>query len=406
MNGRTTRLAAYWIVIGALMWIRPLAAQTTSPSLPTVAAVQVGPLSVYPWIRLRDIGIDSNIFNEAAQPKDDFTFTVNPRAQAVLRLGPTRLVGTSSADFVYYQTYKDEQSVNTLFDGRFELVSTRLRPYVAASRLRTRDRTGFEIDTRARRLDTNITAGVDFDMTSITALTAWVLHGEHRYNSGERFLGVNLADQLDHTSELAGAGVKLAVTPLTTITVAGEIQQDRFKASPLRNADSVRLAPAIEFANDAAITGRASAGYRQLKPLDPRLPQYRGFVASAGVAFSLLGVTHFDLEANRDVMYSFDASQPFYLAFGGRVSVSQRIAGPFDVIVLGNRERLRYQPLGGSVLEGRIETTTSIGAGVGVHLGEHLGFALTYDRTDRKSSDPTRRDYGRRRMLGSVNYGL
>lgn len=400
------RLNGCFGALGVLMLGSPSFAQTTGPSLPTVAAIQVGPVSVYPWITLRDIGMDSNIFNEAAQPRDDFTFTVTPRVQAALRLGAARFVGTSSADFVYYQIYKDEQSINKLFEGRFDLVTARLRPYVSASRLRTRDRTGFEIDSRARRLETKVTAGLDFQVTSITALTAWARHDDQTYNQGERFLGVNLGDQLDHTSELAAAGMRLAVTPLTTITLAGEIQQDRFKTSPLRNADSVRLAPTVEFASGAALTGRAAAGYRQFTPLDPQLPQYRGFVASAGVGYSFLGVTHVDVQANRDVMYSFDASQPYYLAFGGRVAVSQRIAGPFDLIVLGNRERLRYQPLEGQILEGRIETTTSIGGGVGIHLGERLGFTLTYDRTARKSSDPSRREYDRRRMLGSVNYGL
>ena len=401
-----TLVARCFVAFAFLMLGSASFAQTTSPPLPSVAAIQVGPVSVFPSINLHDIGFDSNIFNEAPQQRDDFTFTVTPRVQTAVRLGAARLAGVGSGDFVYYQTYKDQQSVNGMFDGRLELVSERLRPYVSAGRMRTRERTGFEIDARARRLETNITAGVDLNVTSITALTARVRRDDQTYGQAERFLGVNLGEQLDHTSELAAAGVKLALTPLTTITIAGEMQQDRFKASPLRNADSVRVAPAIEFAPDATLTGRASAGYRRFKPLDPRLPQYRGFVASAGVGYSLLGVTHFDVQANRDVTYSLDASQPYYLAFGGRVSVSQRLVGPFDLIVLGSRERLRYQPIGGMSLEGRVETTTSIGGGIGVHTGEHLSFALTYERTERQSREPDRRDYDRRRMLGSVNYGL
>jgi hypothetical protein len=35
-----------------------------------------------------------------------------------------------------------------------------------------------------------------------------------------------------------------------------------------------------------------------------------------------------------------------------------------------------------------------------------LSFTVTYDRTRRQSSGPVRRDYDRRRMLGSVTYGL
>lgn len=377
------------------------------PSLPSTPAIQAGPLSLYPSIVLHDIGTDSNVYNDSAVPKDDFTFTVTPRMEAALRFGITRLTGVSAADFVFYQTYKDQQSVNNSLAGRFEVVfPARLRPFVSVGRVKSRDRTGFEIDARALRLETNVMAGTDFELSSITALTAWAQHGDFTYGQGERFLGVELSDQLNHTSNLAAAGVKLSPTPLTTVILAGEVLQDRFKSSPLRNSDSVRVAPAIEFGTNGAITGRASAGYRQFKPVDPRLPEYRGFVASVGVGATVLGVTHFDVQANRDVMYSFIASEPYYLAFGGRVSVSQRILGPFDIIVSGSRQRLHYQALGGALLAGRLETTTSAGGGIGVHVGDRVRFTLTYDRAQRTSSEPGHRDYERRRMLGSVSLGL
>jgi hypothetical protein len=310
------------------------------------------------------------------------------------------------SDFVFYQTYKDQQSINGALDGRFEVVSGRLRPFVSAGLLRTKERSGFEIDARALHVETNVVAGLDFELSSITALTVWARRDHLSYGQGPRYLGADLSAELDHTGQSAAAGVKLAVTPLTTITIAAEVQQDRFSSSPFRNADSVRVAPSVEFSTAAAVTGRASAGYRQFKPLDARLPEYRGFVASAGLGYTLLGVTHFNVRANRDVTYSFDASNPYYLALGGDVIISQRLVGPLDLIVLGNRETLRYQPLGGLVLEGRAETTTSVGGGFGVRAGDHLHFTLTYDRTKRESSGPGTRGFERRRLLGSINYGL
>ena len=378
----------------------------TSPTLPAVAAIQAGPVSLYPSIELRDIGIDSNVFNVADEPREDFTFTVSPRVLAAVHVGNARFIGTTAAGFVFYQKYKEEQSVNHAIEGRVDLNATRLRPYLTVNSVRTQERTGFEIDVRALRLETNVSAGVDFDLTSITALTAWARRSDFAYGKGERFFGVDLSDQLDHTSNLAAAGVKLAVTPLTTVVVAAEVQQDRFTTSPLRNADSVRLAPAVEFAAGAVVSGRASVGYRQFEPRDSRLPSYRGLVASVGVGCSFFGVTRVDISADRDVLYSFEASEPYYLTFGGRVAVSQRVVGPFDLIVLGNRQRLQYQTLGGVSLQGRLETTLSVGGGIGVHLGEHLRFTLTHDRTQRQSSGPNPRDYDRRRILGAVNYGM
>lgn len=405
MNMRHRCQRGLWTVMLLLVSVRPLAAQT-SPSLPTVAPLQAGPVSLYPAITLHDVGIDSNIFNDTAAPKEDFTASVTPRLQAAWPIGGTRLIGTAASDFVFYQTYKDEQSVNTALEGRFEVVSSRLRPFVSAGRLRTKERSGFEIDARALRVETNVAAGLDFELSSVTALTAWARRDDLSYGQGQRYLDADLATELDHTGQLAAAGVKLAVTPLTTITIAAELQQDRFLSSPLRNADSLRFAPAVEFSTAAAITGRASAGFRRFKPRDPRLPQYRGFIASAGLAYTLFGVTQFDVQANRDVTYSLDASQPYYLAFGGRVTITQRVIGPLDLIVLGSRERLRYQALGGPALGGRAETTTSGGGGLGARVGDHLRLTLTYDWTERESSGAGNRAYERRRLLGSVNYGL
>jgi Putative beta-barrel porin 2 len=388
-----------------LMWAPSLAAQS-EPDLTAVPPIQAGPVSLYPTIVLRDVGIDSNVFNESMEPKDDFTFTVNPGLRASLGKGAVRLIGKSSAGFVYYQTYSDQQSTNGEFEGRIETTSLRLQPFASAGWLQTNDRIGYEIDVRATHARTSFMAGADFEMTAVTALTAWVRRNRQTYADGEQFMGVDLADQLDYTTDLAAAGAKFAVTPITTLTVAVELQRDRFHTSPMRDADTVRVAPALQFGVDAAITGHVSAGYRDFNPRDPQLPRYRGFVMSAGASYTLLGVTRFDVQANRDVMYSFDAAHPYYLASGGFLTVSQRIGGPFDVIGLGGRQRLRFQDLGGAELEGGVETTGTLGGGIGIRVGEHLRVTLTYDRTHRGSTESNGRDYTRSRVLSSVNYGL
>jgi hypothetical protein len=388
-----------------VMGPRSLAAQS-EPPLTAVPPIQAGPVSLYPTLVLRDIGVDSNVFNESMEPKDDFTFTVNPGLTASLGKGAVRLIGKGSAGFLYFQTYSDQQSTNGEFEGRIETTSTRLRPFASAGWLQTNERNGYEIDARATRARRSLMGGADFELTSVTALTAWVRRDRQTYADGEQFMGVDLADQLDYTSDLAAAGAKFAVTPITTLTVALELQRDRFHASPTRDADTIRVAPALQFGADAAITGHVSAGYRDFNPRDPLLPRYRGFVLSAGASYTLLGVTRFDVQGNRDVMYSFDATHPYYLATGGFLTVSQRIGGPFDLIGLGGRQRLRFQDVSGASLAGGVETTQTLGGGIGIRVGEHLRVTLTYDRTERNSTDSSSREYTRSRVLSSVNYGL
>jgi hypothetical protein len=392
---RYVKLAAS-ICVMLLLGASSLAGQ--SEPLTAVPPIQAGPVALYPTLELRDIGVDSNVFNESMEPKDDFTFTVRPGLTASLGKGAVRLIGKGAGGFVYYQTYTEQQSTNGEFEGRIETMSTRLRPYASAGWLQTNERIGYEIDARATRERSSFMGGADFEVTAVTALTAWIRRERQTYAEGEQFMGVDLADELDYTSDLAAAGAKFAVTPITTLTVAVELQRDRFHTSPMRDADTIRLAPVLRFGTDAAITGHFSAGYRDFNPRDPLLPRYRGFVLSAGASYTLLGVTRFDVQGNRDVMYSFDATHPYYLGTGGFLTVSQRVGGPFDVIGLGGAQRLRFQDVGGAELAGGTETTRTLGGGFGIRVG--------YDRTERNSTESSIREYSRSRVLGSVSYGL
>jgi hypothetical protein len=76
------------------------------------------------------------------------------------------------------------------------------------------------------------------------------------------------------------------------------------------------------------------------------------------------------------------------------------------VIGLGGAQRLRFQDVGGAELAGGTETTRTLGGGFGIRVGEHLRVTLTYDRTERNSTESSIREYSRSRVLGSVSYGL
>jgi hypothetical protein len=106
------------------------------------------------------------------------------------------------------------------------------------------------------------------------------------------------------------------------------------------------------------------------------------------------------------VTYSYDPAHPYYLGAGGFLTISQRIGGPFDIIGLGGRQRLRFQDVGALQFEGDVETTRTLGGGIGIRVGDHLRVTVTYDRTQRVSTDSSARDYTRSRVLSSVHYGL
>ena len=147
------------------------------------------------------------------------------------------------------------------------------------------------------------------------------------------------------------------------------------------------------------------AGFRHFDPQDPRVKGFRGFVGSANTTYTLLGVTRFTFEATRDLEYSFDPATPYYILGAGRLTMSQRIAGPFDIIATAGRDQLKYQDVEGLPVRGRIDRTRTVGGGVGFRLGPSLRLTLIYDVTDRTSSELNRREYHRRRLFAAVTYG-
>src|SRR5687767_8316148 len=60
------------------------------------ARIHVGPLYVTPGLQLREVGVDTNVFNTNADPKSDFTFTVGPNADVWLPFGRRAMLKTSA----------------------------------------------------------------------------------------------------------------------------------------------------------------------------------------------------------------------------------------------------------------------------------------------------------------------
>jgi hypothetical protein len=403
-RGRVSAIAC--VVMLAVFTTERVEAQAPSPPiLPSTRIVQAGPVSFYPSISLHDVGTDSNVYNDGVAPRDDFTYSVTPRLYAVVPIAHARFIGTGTGDFVYFRTYKDQQSLNGFFEGRYDSVDGTIRPFATLA-LASNERQTLEIDERIRQGRTALTLGAEIELASKTSLMGWVYRERAAWDPSEEYRGVSLAEQLNSTIDIAAAGARIRLTPFTSIVAIAEIQRDRFESSPERDSDSLRIAPYVEFDNGAAIVGRARAGYRSLTPLHSGITGYSGFVSSVAIGWNVLERLRGKVDAGRDVRFSYDPLQPLYLETGLLFEIRQRVAGPFEVIAMGERWQLRHQRIDGTSFDGRRETTSVIGGGIGFRVREQVELSFTVDRRERASSDPLIRNYDRQRVLASVSYGL
>jgi len=177
------------------------------------------------------------------------------------------------------------------------------------------------------------------------------------------------------------------LTPLTSIELNGMRSTDQFEFSPLRDSTSTSFNGSVTFDPLALIRGTASFGIRDFTPDSPDIPAYTGGTMSVDLAYTLLGATRFAVRAIRDIQYSFDVTQPYYLQTGIEFSVTQQIYGPVDVVGRLNEQRLAYRDRSGvpQIAPNRTDSIHSFGGGAGYRFGPDLRLGFNIDSMRRES---------------------
>ncbi len=372
-----------------LLYGSPAAAQATGGEPdPAKVRIRMGPLWLNPTIALANIGVDKNVFNEPddANPKSDFTFTLQPATDLWLHTGPTWVTGRVQEDLVWFQTYSSERGVNATYSIGWLVPLTRLRFNVGATRRNRRDRPGFEIDARSQRLETEYNGAVELRTLSKT------------------YFGVT-GFELNRVTTAAGVTMRYQLTPLTGLTFAATRSEDRFEFSSLRDSNSTAATATVNFDPLALIRGSATIGYRDFQPLSSGLSPYQGLTAAANLSYVLFGATKFAVGLNRDVQYSYDVNQPYYLETALSGSIAQQLFGPIDVVARAGVDTLAYRDRVGAAVQvsNRVDRGHSFGAGVGYHTSSGFRIGFDVDQINRVS-DISSRQFADLRIGSSVTY--
>lgn len=225
---------------------------------------------------------------------------------------------------------------------------------------------------------------------------------------------IYLRDVLNRTTTVGTASLRYRLTPLTTLVMSAEAVRERFQFSPGRDSNGFRLVPGVELDAHALIDGLAKVGYRSLKMLTPGMPDYTGAVASVDLGYRLMGVTRFSVSVKRDVEYSYELFQPYYVLTGLTGSVSQAVGGPWSLTARMGLQRLDYRAVKltdilvpGDVSPGREgrDDILRFWGGVGYKLGPdvRLGFDVNYFK---RRSERYSQDFSGLRAGTSLTYGF
>jgi hypothetical protein len=371
------------------------------------ARFQLGPLGVTPTFGLTNVGLDTNIFNESAEPVRDYTATFSPGARSWLRVGPIRVASTSVADYLFFARSRKERSINVWHESKVEAPLARFTPRVAVQYGSTRERLNVEIDARVRRHTVGAAGGVRIPFGGRSAID--VEFGRTRYDFDDvRFGGVPLAQALNRTNTATRGSLRLGLTPLTTVVVKAERERDRFEISSVRDAVTMKILPGVEFKPSALFSGSAFVGYQRFDPDSTHLPDSSGLAAAVDLKYVWRDMTSVAVQAHRTLEYSFDADSPYYVATGADFVLRQALGGNWDAVGIFGRQRLSYQPLVGAETQPSASRrdrhhTQGFGVGYWMHFDARIGLTVSHVRRLSMLAD---RAYSGFRIGGSFTYGF
>jgi len=419
---RSAILRNFGLAVAALALPAAALAQSEGPErideVRRDARTHLGPFYATPTIVLKELGVDSNVFNAAGEPESDFTFTAAPAADVWVPVARRALFQlTAGSDLVWYANFNSERSIDPQFAGRAEIYLRRITLFATSNYLNTRQRLNYEVDLRARHIERDSTAGVAVHLTPKFSVEAAGRLDDTRFDADASFDGVSLQRTLNQKTKGASLATRHQLTPLTTVVVRYEQVEDEFPFSPARDSKSFRVMPGVEFKPRALIKGSAYVGYRQFTPkATETLPKFSGLVAQLGLSYTLLGSTSFGVSYARDLTYSYEELQPFFINNSVGASIRRALGRRFDVLVSADRHRYVYEDLLTAPAEGvaiaavtpaarRIDTTWNYSGSVGYRIGRgRVGFGCSY--WQRESPSRAFRGYDNLRFGTTVTYGF
>jgi hypothetical protein len=388
-------------------------AQAAAETAAADARLHLGPLALDPRFAIRNLGLDTNALNTSAAPERDLTATVTPELKSWLRVGRAYLSSTSSIDWNYFQKLSGQRSFNGAEEARLDLGLGVLRPYVSGRIARTRQRPNLEIDARVEHTTTEGAGGVQWFVGP--KLTLDVSRSRRTLEFGAAAIGeVGLAQSLNRTEEETAVVGRFAITPLTSLLVDARYREDRFTHASDRDTDTVLALAGVEFKPLALISGRARVGWRTFTPTGTVVPRFRGVVSDVELSYLVRDFARVTAGVTRDLEYSFEPAEPYYVMTGTNVSVTQALGARWDLVGRAARTSLAYRrarvpgdgaPAPGTAAPARVDRVIVVGGGLGRRVGADVRIGVDVDRAERRSEIHDRA-YEGVRVGGTVTYGF
>lgn len=311
------------------------AAGQHQPPPKALLQVRFGPVYVSPDIGVSQVGVDTNVYNDRGEPTSAFTASVYAGARVEIVTRRLWVYIPAGWGYVYYsKKVAQERAINPGILGVSAeyIVSSRLLLYSRNNRWGyTKSRPNFEIDTRTRRLETDLNAGLTFGLTPRIDLSIDSRWYRVQHDQNAQYNGVSLASTLNEHRYDQSAGLSYELTPATSVFSVVNWRQERFDQSPMRDGDTTGIGGGFTFNRRIPLSGTLQAGYNRYVPKTPATTSSSdGLYTNANINLSLRDSTTFDLATQRNFAYSYDLARSRYAYAWYQAGLNRALGSKFD----------------------------------------------------------------------------
>lgn len=278
---------------------------------PAPGRFRAGPLYFNPRFELQ-LGFDTNVFNTQADPFRDVVAVLRPATSVVLPVGDRlRFTGSGHVDFVYFGDSNSERSVDLGGDGRIDLKLGRFTLFGAGGALRAKQRFSIDLDTRVRRREPWLSAGVAARIGSRVVATLGA--GRRRYEFDRAFVGgADIQEALNRESRTKTAELRYELTRQTSFLTQWESGSDDFTSQVgpgQREVRSSRLMAGFSTAEQAVVRGRLLLGVRRFPDIEGTgaSPDFTRAAFAINLSTRFRGTGRLTGIVERDVYYGVEA---------------------------------------------------------------------------------------------------
>jgi hypothetical protein len=375
-----------------------LSAQDEYEFDPTVAAhYRQGAIAYTPAI-VFSAGYDTNVYREAVGFADTEIFAV-PQIEAWWTQPGFVVTGKAAVEAVSFQNH--EGAVNHQVGARIDRSRGIIAPYFSWTRRRTNaGPTGFEAGYKSLRLENSFNGGARAFINPRARMIGYGSLVQTRWDADARYQTSSLKESLNRDTLGAGLGFSYAVTSLTGVGVSVDAFRDQFLYSPIRDGDTVRVGPTVDFGPKAIVFGMATFGLQSFKSKTVEAADLKSRFFNVNLGYGVPEGTLIRVMFDQSIQYSYDTSLSHYLITSIFVSAARRVKERWDLTGFAGRYDLNYRAdLPGPTHPPTI--TKEFGAAAAYRVGRWTRIGVTAERSLKTGSD----GYGAVRVVGFMTYG-